>query len=297
MRIAVTGAGGLLGRAVARRLIESGDEVVALSSSINAINDIKVVAWNALQDWRLTAKNLDCVDAIIHVGAHIPVDHNCADEALKCFEVNAYGTLNLLRASELAGVGRFIYISGANILTPRMAFVQEDDPVDCSYSPFYLGSKVLGEIYVRSKIVRGLNGLIVRPSTIYGPGMTKGALWGFAEKIKNKTPIILQDGGRFRSDYVWRDDVARVLCEAVHNNRTGDVNLGSGEAKSILDVAILILKILNGDKSLIKFSAIQNKGYISGFSPVNIERARRWFNFEPVMLQEGLTRWIGKGEL
>jgi UDP-glucose 4-epimerase len=295
MRVAITGAGGLLGGAVLRCLIESGHEVVALSGSLGATTGIEVVRWNAQQDWANTAEVLRQVEVLVHAGAHIPRDHNDPAEAKRCFEVNALGTLNLLRAGERAGVRRFIYVSGANVLSPRSGFVREDDPVGCEYSPYYLGSKVLGEIYVRAQIARGLDGLIVRPASIYGPGMRTGVIWNFAERIRSGAPIYLEDNGRFRADYVWRNDVAKLLSEAVVGNHRGELNLGSGQASSILDVAQLLVEIFTADLSLIQNGPIGSQVASRSFAPVDINRAREWFSFHPTSLRDGLIRWFVSG--
>ena len=295
MKVAISGAGGFLGGAVVRYMVALGHEVVALSGSLDTFMDAKVVTWDAQQDWLCTAKALRDVEVVVHVGAHIPRNHDDILSATKCFEVNALGTLNLLRASELAEVRRFIYVSGANVLNPRSEFVQESDPFGCEHSPYYLGSKVLGEIYVRARMARGLNGLIVRPSSIYGPGMRAGVLCNFAARLRNGLPITLKNGGLFRADYVWHEDVAKVLSEAALGHQKGEVNLGSGQASSVLDVAEFLLEIFGGDASLIEYEAIGSPGGGRGFSPVDITRARNWFNFQPTSLRDGLTRWFAPG--
>ena len=286
----------MLGGAVLLRLLESGHEVVALSGSLDSTIGAEVVRWDANQDWKRTAVALRQVEVVVHAGAHIPRDHRDATEATQCFEVNALGTLNLLRASERSGVRRFIYVSSASVLTPRSEFVREDDPVGCEHAPYYSGSKVLGEIYVRAKIARGFDGLIVRPSAIYGPGMMTGVLWNFAERIRRGASISLQNGGRFTADYVWRDDVAKVLCEAAVGQQKGEVNLGSGQSTSVLEVAKLLLELFDADPSLIENVTIGSQFGGEGFSPVDIARARNWFNFHPTSLHDGLARWFATGE-
>jgi nucleoside-diphosphate-sugar epimerase len=293
VRVAVTGAGGLLGGAVCQRLLEADHDVIALSGSIYSIATLRAVHWDARQDWKVTAKSLHRVDAIVHTAAYIPINHNEAEEAQICFEVNSLGTLNLLRAAELAKVKRFIYVSGSNALNPRSDFVKEFDPVGCEHSPYYLGSKILGEIYVRARIARGLSGLIIRPSSIYGPGMKVGVLCSCAERIRMGLPIELHNNGRFRADFVWRDDVAKVLCAAAVGQQVGEVNLGSGEAVSVFEAVKLILEIFNADENLINF--VPNSGSSGlGFPPVDISRARSWFNFNPTSLQDGLVNWFGE---
>lgn len=276
-----------------RRLRASGHEAVAFSGSLGASVGSEIVRWDALKDWESTADALRQVEVIVHAGARIPRDQCDPAEASRCFEVNSLGTLNLLRASERAGVRRFIYVSGANVLSPRLEFVREDDPVGCEHSPYYLGSKVLGEIYVRAAMARGLDGLIVRPSSIYGPGMRAGVIWNFAERIRNGVHVHLKDGGRFRADYVWRDDVAAVVCDAAIGCHQGVVNVGSGCANSVLEVARLLIDLFGMDPGLIVIEATSQQERIPGFAAVDITRARDWFGVRPVLLRDGLNLWFG----
>jgi UDP-glucose 4-epimerase len=293
MRIAITGAGGLLGGAVLRRLLDEGHEALALSRSLEDAIDFEVVPWDAADPWQVTAEPLRHADVLIHSAAHIPRDHRDAAEALRCIEVNAIGTLNLQRAAEHAGVGRFIYVSGANVLSPRAEMVREDDPVGCEHAPYYLGSKLLGEVYVRAALARGMDGLIVRPSSIYGPGMRTGVLQTFARSLMDGEPIRLMDGGCFRADYVWREDVASVLVAAVTGSHRGVVNLGSGQSTTVSEVAHLLCDVLGADPELIEVEAPRGATEARGFGPVDISRAGDWFDFHPKALRDGLSLWFG----
>jgi nucleoside-diphosphate-sugar epimerase len=292
MRVAVTGAGGFLGEAVVRHLRNAGHRVIALSSTLSPTPHDDVRAWRAEQAWDLTAAALEGADAIIHAAAHIPHDQRDPNEARTCLEVNALGTLSLLRASEKVGVHRFILVSGANILKARVRPVHENDPIGCERAPYYLGSKLMAEIYVRSFQARGLKRLILRPSSIYGPNLKVGVLFSFAERLRAGLPIVLTDGGRHRADFIWRDDVALVIVKAIESTRSGVVNLGSGEAMSLVDVARMMCEILGASPDLIKIGSPGDGSGISGFSAVDIRRARRWFGYEPLSLRDGLRLWL-----
>jgi len=294
MRIAVTGAGGLLGAALAERLVSDDHDVLAMSRQPGAVKSGQGVRWDAVEEWATTAKVLRGVDVVAHLAAHIPRDHSDASEALHCVEVNALGTLQLLRAAAAAGVRRFIYVSGSNTLRPRAEKVREDDPVGCEYAPYYLGSKVLGEIYVRAADREGLACLIVRPSSIYGPGMTGGALASFASRLRAGQPIRLNNGGRFSADYVWRDDVAGILARCAVDERRGSVNIGAGRSTSLGEVAALLCEVLGADPALVTVEPSEAQAPSPGFAAVDIARAREWYGFEPTLLQTGLGRWLGK---
>lgn len=292
MRVAVTGAGGLLGQAVISRLSTANLQPIALSSTLPPCNDDSVRRWNTEFSWERTRDLLHDVDALIHSAAHIPANHRNPDEAEACFEVNTLGTLSLLRACDAAGVKRFVFVSGANILKPRRRPIHENDTIGCEHAPYYLGSKVLAEIYIRSYRAATMRSLIIRPSTIYGPGTKGGVLQVFADRLQAGQPILLKDGGRHQSDYVWRDDVASILVQAVVDKRTGVVNVGSGEAKSLKDVAHTMCEILGVDPQLLQIEPASKKHSATGFSAVSIERAQSWYGYHPTPLKLGLRQWL-----
>jgi UDP-glucose 4-epimerase len=293
MKVAVTGAGGLLGAALVNRLAAGGQRVLAMSRSPGTVASDNAVHWDASDDWRQTARALVGVDVVLHTAAYIPRDHSDASEALRCLEVNGIGTLNLLRAAELADVRRFVYVSGSNTLKPRTDRVREDDPIGCEHAPYYLGSKVVGEIYVRAAMEQGLETLVVRPSSIYGPGMTGGVLATFANRLRDGLPIRLNNGGRFQADYVWRSDVVEVLARCAVDHRRGALNLGAGTVTSLREVAHLLCEVLGADPGLVTVEPAGDEARTTGFAAIDIARAREWYAFAPTSLRDGLKVWFG----
>ncbi len=282
MRVVITGARGLLGTAVMQVAPAHGLTPVAWSSSGEG------VAWHAELPWQETAQHLAGVDAVIHSAAFIPANHQDPASAERCLTVNALGTLNLLRAVEAAGVPRFVLVSGANICAPRGPLVTEDDPLGCEYSPYYLGSKVLAEVYTRAAFARGLTGMIVRPSSIFGPGMRGGMFVAFGAALAAGRPLVVRDAGAFRADYVWRDDVADVLCRAVQHPRTGVVNVGLGETFTALQVASIMAELAGAGTDAVRVEGDPREPF--GFAPLDLTRAREWFGFAPTSLRSGLQQ-------
>jgi nucleoside-diphosphate-sugar epimerase len=265
-----------------------------MSSTLPAAEGARVRRWQATQGWRETAAILRGIDAVVHAAAHIPPDQADPDEARTCLEVNALGTLNLLRAAENAGLQRFIFISTANVLKPQARPVSEDDPIGGEQAPYYLGSKVVAEVFVRSFRERGLRTLILRPSSIYGPGTRGGVLSTFADRLRAGEPIVLHHGGRYRADYVWRADVVGLVGAAVDSDRVGEVNVGSGRATPLTEVAAILCRVLRADPRLIVVEPDGATALVgAGFSAVDITRAQQWFGFQPMGLAEGLERWLG----
>jgi nucleoside-diphosphate-sugar epimerase len=293
MRVAMTGTGGFLGGALLRRLRDEGVEVIALTTSPSSCINQRAIFWKPTHTPEECADVLANVDVFVHCGAYIPENNNDPGAASKCYEANALGTLNLLRACELTEVRRFIYVSGCNSLRARTMVIREDDPVGCEHSPYYLGSKVLGEIYVRAQIARGLNGLIVRPTSIYGPGMKRGVILALADRIRMCLPVRLANNGNWQADYVWCNDVVNVLSQAVFGKQSGEVNLGSGQTTTLVKLAEQLVKFFKAEDSLIHYSSSGAHDKNFGFSAVDIARARAWFDFQPMLLEHGLLKWFG----
>lgn len=62
--------------------------------------------------------------------------------------------------------------------------------------------------------------------------------------MKLKTPYSVKD-------YIYIDDIAEALCDALESRLTGPVNLGSGRGVSILQLAQTLAQLLGADSSLV----------------------------------------------
>ncbi|GAA1488168.1 NAD-dependent epimerase/dehydratase family protein [Brachybacterium sacelli] len=144
MRIAVTGAAGRVGRAVAQELVDRGhqvlgiDRVPAASPAVGMEYLTDDLVNLPAQDPRLA--NLD---AVAHLGAYMSWDSEQADAV---FSANVTGTHRLIRALEGSRVSRFILASTGEVY-PENA--PEYQPLDEQHPrrprTWYGVSKVLAE--------------------------------------------------------------------------------------------------------------------------------------------------------
>lgn len=288
MNIAVSGAGGFLGRVLLAHLQKAGHKTLAFSNSLERAPNVK--PWSVKQSWAELSKMLEGVDVFIHAAAYIPENIADPDEAEKCVEINALGTLTLLRAAEAAGVRRFILISGTNVLATNNSPVNEDSPYGNARGYSYLASKMLAEVYVNSFDAKNMSVLTVRPSSIYGQGNTRGVLSLLANKLSSGQEVTLAQGGSFRSDFVWCEDLGTIIGRIAESDKTGFVNLGSGDSKTALEAANLIAGIVGASSDLI---IVEKETHAEAQYPsIDISRARQWFNFNPAPLEEGLRQWL-----
>jgi len=287
--VAVTGSTGFIGRRLVSALPRGEATVRPLTRSELELGDLTP------SDIALATRLLEGVDVVCHVGAYIPKDHGDPNTAAMCMQVNALATLALLQASVEAKVRRFVYVSSGNVYRARDVAVTELDPVyPSARAPFYLASKVAGELYADHYGHGGrLSVAIARVSSVYGPGMIPfGLVPNFTTRLRAGQAIRVQDGGRYRTDLVHVDDVVDGIVRLVSSDVRGHFNIGAGAAPSTLEIAATLADLLSSDPSLIVVEPALDGARSSGFSALDITRARAELGYAPRTLRTGLRDYL-----
>ena len=157
MRVLITGANGMVARAVIEYCRSIGDEVAALTrQELNIANTGQVQEF--LQDKK--------PDAVINCAAFTDVDGAETNQEV-CYKTNTFGVENLALASKKIDCA-FVTISTDFIFdgTKDDFYTQRDTPNPQSV---YAKSKLEGEIRARNAYARSI---IVRSGWIYGSGGT-----------------------------------------------------------------------------------------------------------------------------
>lgn len=223
-RALVTGGTGFVGSWIARKLIESGHEVVVMhriTSPQALIDDLPVEhAIADLDDVDALRIAVEDVDWVFHVAAISAYWRNDRDVI---YRVNVDGTRNLLNVSEQAGVQRFIFTSSAAAVGWRDDNYPSDESTYFNLDPRltpYGHSKFLAEVEVQRAIQRGLDAVILNPSVIIGPGdinQISGSL--ITEIAAERLPVMPMQGGVTVIDV---RDVASSHVAAAEKAHTGE---------------------------------------------------------------------------
>ena len=154
MKIAITGASGMLGRALCRTFADRF-EVFPWRS-----RDPDITSWADVRS-RITQLRPDW---IVNAAAYTDVD-GAESEAVQAFRVNALGSRHLALVADEVGCRLLSYSTDFVFDGKSPRPYRESDPV----SPIneYGRSKWMGEDYIRNLCRRHL---IVRTSWLYGPG-------------------------------------------------------------------------------------------------------------------------------
>lgn len=239
MRIAITGANGHVGANLARLLLEEGHDLRLL---IHERED--AVAGVAAERLRGDVTDPEAVrglvrgsDAVIHAAARISIDGDRDGELAR---VNVAGTRAVVEACLAEGVGRLVHFSSIHTYDPFPL----DQPLDESRPPIsrhvsaYDQSKLQADQLVRDAVARGLDAVLVAPTSVIGPHDHYPSLLGQAviDIVRGRVPMLVPGG----YDFVDVRDLCRGVAAALARGRTGEKYLLSGHFLTIRELAALV---------------------------------------------------------
>lgn len=170
LRVLVTGASGLLGSGVARRLVESGADVVTLQRRPSGVAGARDVL-GTVTDAAAVEQAMVGRDTVVHVAAKVSV----SGPAQEFEQVNIGGTGTVLEAARRAGAERFIHISSPSVAHAGTSIVGEGaGPADPGRARgHYARTKAAGELLALAADSAELRVLALRPHLMWGPGDTQ----------------------------------------------------------------------------------------------------------------------------
>ena len=218
MRALVTGATGLIGNAIVRRLGADGHEVRALvrSRSASVPEGAEQVRGDVTDPASLADAVAGC-DVVFHA-AGLPEQWR-RDEA-DFDRVNRQGTANVLTAARDASVSRVIYTSTMDVFrADEHGVLRESQPDPDPKPSAYERSKVAAEREADRFVAAGLDIVFLNPSSVYGPSpTTTGTTQLFIRLAQRKAPM-LPPGGM---TLAYVDAVAEAHVAAVERGGAGE---------------------------------------------------------------------------
>lgn len=282
--ILVTGAAGLVGTAVVRRLAADGQSLTATDMrDANVPDGVRFEAADLTNQTAMAAL-LQChaVDTVIHCGA-ISGPMVAADDPHLVAAVNVGGTLNLVEAARKAGVTRFLALSSTSVygLQATLNPVTEDAPLNAT--DVYGASKIAMEAILRAyRYDLGVPTIVLRIASVYGPGRTTDCfIRDLIRSAAAGTAISLFDEGGFRRQIIHIDDVARGIVQSISAKVWNDFayNIGGGEWLTERELAALAAPILPRlQVAAVSAPARCIDGYMG---PLDFSRASAAFGYAP----------------
>ncbi len=243
MKVFVTGANGLVGANLVRKLLQKGYAVKAMvRSSSEALKglDVKVVKGDIL-DERFLESNIKGVDAVFHAAAKISIGNTSYEEL---YETNVTGTQNVYYSAKINGVDRFVFFSSIHAYSVSgVDFCDENCPLALESGFNYEKTKAIAQKWLLDRKDKGPDIIILNPTALIGPYDFKPSLTGefIINVLKRRLPAIVKGG------YNWVDvrDVVDAAVKALQNGKKGESYILSGEWVSLSEIIDKIENITN----------------------------------------------------
>ncbi|MFZ2634521.1 MAG: NAD-dependent epimerase/dehydratase family protein [Desulfosalsimonadaceae bacterium] len=294
-KLLITGAYGFIGRHTAKYFSSQGWFVSGIGHGAWVQEEWK--QWG-LSDWRTADVNLKNLityggepDVIIHCAGSGSVPFSMT-HPVQDFQRTVQTTMDVLEFARL-------YSPASKIVIPSSAAVYgvvdqlpiNEDAPQHPVSPYGFHKRISEELARSYALFFGIQTVVIRFFSVYGPGLRKQLLWDGCSKMLQGEAVFFGTGDEDR-DWVHVSDAARLLYLA--SGHAGDscpaVNGASGKGVSVRQILEAIKAALGAD------IPIQFTGNPKGGDPAhyvaNVDRIKQW-GFEPeIDWREGVADYV-----
>ena len=237
----ITGASGRIGGVLARALADryGPGQIRAIHRERRGTAADLDIAWvnGDILDKESLIAAFKGAEAVFHLAALVSID---AVRPQEFHRTNVEGTRNVVEAALACGVRRLVHVSSIHAYDQRPldeALDESRGPADGPRHGPYDRSKAAGEAEVRRGIDRGLDAVILNPTSVIGPCDGGPSPMGqvFLDLYHRRIPALVAGG------YDWVDvrDVVSAAMAAETQARCGENYLVSGHWHTVRELAEL----------------------------------------------------------
>ncbi|OGD22808.1 MAG: Vi polysaccharide biosynthesis protein VipB/TviC [Candidatus Aminicenantes bacterium RBG_16_63_16] len=300
----VTGGAGFIGSHIVEELVRRGDRVRVLDNFLTGKRDniapfldrIELLEGD-IRDSDACRRAVEGVDDVLHQAALPSVPRSIENPVLS-HDINVNGTLNLLRASLEAKVGKFVFASSSSVYGDERRLPQIEGQEGNVLSPYALGKKV-GEMYGSLFFkLYGLKTISLRYFNVFGPRQDPFSQYAAAVPLfvtkffSGQSPTIFGDGEQSR-DFTFVANVVEANLRALDAppDASGEVfNIACGERLSVNALAAEIKRLTAATAAPVH--AGPRPGEIR-HSFADISKAARLLGYTPLRsLRDGLAETV-----
>jgi len=194
------------------------------------------------------AARLACtgVDAVVHLAANSGVPASVENPRHDLVS-NVIGTFNMLEASRLNGVKRFVFASSGAPIGQCEPPIHEE--IACHPVYPYGASKLAGEGYCSAFYHSfGLETVVLRFANVYGPGSRhkSSVVAGFIKRAMSGEALEIFGDGEQTRDFVYVHDLVRAICQSLMKEGIGGqiFQIASNRERTISETAEELLDLL-----------------------------------------------------
>jgi UDP-glucose 4-epimerase len=306
MRILITGGAGFIGSHLSEKYTLEGHTVLCLDNFMNSdlgnirgllnYRNFKLINGD-VRDFDLLEKIVGDVDVVIHLAAQIHVDRSILEPKLT-YDVNIFGTLNVLELARRYDINKVIHASTSEVYgSAQYVPMDENHPLDAPHP--YGASKVAADRMCNAYIqTYGVNVCVMRPFNAFGPRQKDTGYGGvisiFVKRSLSGTPPIIYGDGMQTRDYTYVEDLIRAYDLIVKHKKPmrEPLNFGTGTEISITGLANKIIELCGKKGRLRPVHVAQRPGEVRRLV-ADYSKAKKLLGWEPeYTFEKGLTEFI-----
>ena len=319
-KLLITGGAGFIGSHLAERLLTNNDKIVIIDN-FNAFynseikeNNIKELI-NKRKELRLDEDYLkvyrgdirdnDLLSRVFNENKIVMVIHLAAMTGVRSsiqrpkeyYDVNVYGTINMLEACKDMNVKKFIFASSSSVYgnNQKVPFV-ETDAVDAPISP-YAASKRAGELLCHTyHHLYDVSIACLRFFTVYGPKQRPDlAIHKFTRLILSNEELPLYGNGDSKRDYTYIDDIIDGIIKTINwidtDQKQFEVFYLGGSRTVSLNMMVRTIEKVIGKKAIIKRLPPQPGDVNRTYADISKSKAILGYNPE-FDFEEGIKNFV-----
>ena len=278
MKIAITGATGLIGKYLVERLPEH--ELLLIGRSAKKLRETfherrKITLCETDYSAQSLLKILKNTGVVVHLAAR---------PARKDFkEFSSYNWLiriseNLFKTCSALGIKNVIFASSKTVYSPLVNHIPYRESEVVYPSTLYGVSKLTVE---KIGFFHNLNLKALRFTEIRAFSERSGVMFmTFIQRALKGKPITIYGDGKGVREYLYVKDAVAAIAAAIPATAVrGVFNIGSGVATSNRELAELVREVFSGGRSEIRYDL--NKPEALSQYPMDNSRAQKFLNWKP----------------
>jgi UDP-glucose 4-epimerase len=249
-RVLVTGGCGFVGSHLVRRLVQMGSRVTSLGGNPNEAQQLDGARYIFGDISRDTLQAVGFVpDTIFHLAGGASVAVSVADPPADFLTTVFSSVLLLDFLRTYWSQSQLVYVSSAAIYGEAEHKKASHDLSCLPISPYGVHKKQVESLLLDHARMYQTRSVIVRPFSVYGPGLRKQLLWDAMQKASRSCFEFFGSGHELR-DWIYISDLVNCLLQvAEHANVDVPVyNAGTCRAVSVRDVLAELFRAAGIDR-------------------------------------------------